>query len=122
MTDLDFDHFVERLRTDIRGFDRIYDQHVNYYREILPHVLLGDLVRYLKSGARREGPERVALDEAMVLLECGMQSADTKLQELVAVSFLARLDPEDEDFEAIRSRFGDRLKERYRAQTQGRHP
>jgi hypothetical protein len=121
MADLDFDHFVEKLRTDVRGFGRIYDQHVSYYRQALPHVLLGDLVRYLKAVAKTEGPERVAIDEAMGLLECGMGSADTKLQELVGVSFLARIDPEDEDFEAIRARFGDRLKERYQVHKQGRH-
>jgi hypothetical protein len=122
MADLDFDHFVEKLRTDVRGFGRIYDQHVSYYREALPHVLLGDLVRYLKLVAKTAGPERGAIDEAMGLLESGMGSGDTELQELVGVSFLARIDPEDEDFEAIRARFGDRLKERYQVHQQGRHP
>ncbi len=120
MTDLDFDHFVEKLRTDIWGFDRIYDQHVGYYRQLLPHVLLGDLVRYLKSVASTEGTERIALDQAMGLLERGMGSTDTKLKELVAVSFLARLDSEDEDFEPIRARFGDRLEELYQLQKQDR--
>jgi hypothetical protein len=122
MADLDFNQFVEKLRTGVRGFGRVYDQHVSYYQEVLPHVLLGDLVRYLKSIAGSQGPERVALDEAMGLLECGMGSTDAKLQELVAVSFLARLDPEDEDVEAIRARFGDRLKERYQVERQGRRP
>ncbi len=120
MADLNFDHFVEKLRTDVRGFGRIYDQHVSYYQQVLPHVLLGDLVRYLKSVARSQGPEHVAVDEAMGLLECGMGSTDTKLQELVAVSFLARLDVDDEDFQAIRARFGDRLQERYRVEKEGR--
>jgi hypothetical protein len=119
MADLALDHFVEKLRTDVRGFGRVYDQHVSYYQQVLPHVLLGDLVRYLKSVARSQGPERVAVDEAMGLLEWVMGSADTNVQELVAVSFLARLDSEDEDFEAIRARFGDRLKERYQAERQG---
>jgi hypothetical protein len=119
--DLDVDHFVEKLRTDIRGFGRIYDQHVSYYQQVLPHVLLGDLVRYLKSVSKSQGPERVAIDEALGLLECGMGSADTELQELVAVSFLSRLDPEDEDFEAIRARFGDRLRKRYQMHKQDRH-
>ena len=122
MADLDFDHFVERLRTDVRGFGRFYDQHVSYYQQVLPHVLLGDLARYLKSVARSKGPERVALDEAVALLECGMGSADTKLQELIAVSFLARLDPEDEDFELISARFGKRLKEQYQVHKGSRHP
>jgi hypothetical protein len=122
MADLDFDHFVEKLRTDVRGFGRIYDQHVSYYQQVLPHVLFGDLVRHLKSVARSQGPEHVAVDEAVALLECGMGSTDTRLQELVAVSFLARLDLEDEDFEAIRARFGDRLRERYQLEKQGRRP
>ena len=122
MADLDLDHFVEKLRTNVRGFGRIYDQHVSYYQQVLPHVLLGDLARYLKSVANSNGPERVALDEAVGLLECGMGSADTKLRELVAVSFLARLDPEDEDLEPLRARFGERLKEQYLVHKEGRHP
>jgi hypothetical protein len=122
MADLDFDHFVEKLRTDVRGFGRIYDQHVSYYRQVLPHVLLGDLARYLKLVARNKGPERIALDEAVALLECGMGSADSKLRELVALSFLARLDPEDEDFEPIRARFGERLEEQYQVHKGSRHP
>ena len=75
----------------------------------------------MKSVARSEGPERIAVDEAVALLECGMGSADTKLQELVAVSCLARLDPEDEDFEPIRARFGDRLEETYQVHKGSRH-
>lgn len=122
MADLDFDDFVEKLRTDIPGFGRIYDQHVSYYHQVLPHVLLGDLTQYLKSVVRTQGAERGALDQAMGLLERGMGSADMKLQELVAVSFLARIESDDEDFEVIRARFGDRLKERYQVQKQDRRP
>ena len=121
MADLDLDHFVKKLRTDVRGFVRIYDQHVSYYQQVLPHVLLGDLAHYLNSVARTDGPERMALDEAVALLECGLGSADTKLQELIAVSFLARLDPEDEDFAPIRARFGERLKGQYQVHHGSRH-
>ena len=100
--DLDFEHFPEQLRAQVPGFDRIYDQHVRYYDQVLPHVLLGDLVRFLRAEVRCHGEGREALRQATLLLERGMESADSKLRELVAVSFLAKLDPEDEVCEALR--------------------
>jgi hypothetical protein len=102
MTDLDFEHFPEQLRACVPGFDWVYDQHVRYYDQVLPHVLLGDLVQFLRSELRCHGEERSCLHEALALLERGLESADSKLRELVTVSFLAKLDPGDEVFEAMR--------------------
>lgn len=110
MTVLDYEHFAELLRAQVTGFDRIYDQHVRDYDQVLPHVLLGDLVRFLSDEVRIHGEGSKALCEAMDLLERGMGSADPKLQELVAVSFLENLDPGDEAFPAIHRLYGPRLR------------
>jgi len=101
MTELDFEHFPEQLRACVPGFDLIYDQHVRYYDQVLPHVLLGDLVQFLRTEVRRHGDERACLHEALALLERCVESSDCRLRELVAVSFLAKLDPDDEVFEAM---------------------
>lgn len=113
MSSLDFAGFPEQLRAQVPGFDRICDEHLHDCDETLPHLLVGELVRFLSDEVRRHGERSNALRQAMALLEQGMGSADPRLQELVAVSFLENLDSADEAFPAISSLFGPRLREQY---------
>ncbi len=114
MTDLTFETFPNQLRTAVPGFDRVYDDHVAEYGDVLPHVLLGELVRFLSTEAGTHGPESAVLKQAMLLLERGMGSPDSRVQELVAVSFLENLDPDDPAFPVLRNLFGVRLERQYR--------
>lgn len=114
MTSFKYDTFAEKFRALVPGFDRVYDEHVADYAQVLPHVLFGDLVRFLSSEAASRGAKSVALKQAMLLLEGGMGCEDPRVQELVAVSFLGNLDPQDESFPAIRSLFGPMLERQYR--------
>ncbi|SRR6266498_5028600 len=114
MNELSYQKFSELLRTSVPGFNPIYDEHVRDNDEVLPHVLMGELVRFLVEEARLQGTESSALRAAMGLLERGMASADPMLQELIAVSFLENLDPADAGFSAIRSLFGPELEKQYR--------
>jgi hypothetical protein len=114
MSRFTYDNFAEQFRATVPGFDRIYDEHVADYAQVLPHVLFGDLVRFLSSEVALRGAGSVALKQAMLLLEAGMGCQDPRVQELVAVSFLENLDRHDTSFPAIRSLFGPRLEEQYR--------
>jgi len=114
MTEFSYESFPAQLRAVVPGFDCIYDEHVADYDEVLPHVLLGDLVRFLSNEVTVHGSESVALKTAMALLERGIESQDPRLQELVAVSFIENLDAEASSFPAIRSLFGPRLEEQYK--------
>jgi hypothetical protein len=111
MNSFTYDSFPAKLRADVSGFDRVYDEHVADYDELLPHVLLGELVRFLSSEVALHGAEATAVRQAMPLLEQAMGSGDERLEELVAVSFLENLDASDPSFPAIRSLFGPRLQE-----------
>ena len=113
MTEVTYESFPDQLRT-VPGFDRIFNEHITDHDEVLPHVLLGDLVRFLSREVELRGVESIALKQAMLILERGMSSRDPRLQELVAVSFLENLDPADQSFQAIRNLFGPRLTEQYR--------
>jgi hypothetical protein len=113
MTELDYDNFPDQLRATVSGFDLVYDEHVADYGDVLPHVLLGDLVRFLLGTLEFYKAEGAALKQAMLLLERGMDSPDERLQELVAVSFLENLDPTEPAFPAIRRLFGPRLERQY---------
>jgi hypothetical protein len=114
MTDLTYDTFAARLRHEVPGFEHVYDEHVADYDEVLPHVLLGDLVRFLSREIEVRGAQSVAVRQAMSLLEEGMGSGEPRLQELVAVSFLENLDSADASFSTIRTLFGPSLEEQYR--------
>ena len=113
MTDLSYETFSEQLRANVPGFGRVYDEHVADYDEVLPHVLLGEFVRFLSNDVELNGSASAALKPATVLLEKSMSSEDPRLQELVAVSFLENLDQEHPSFHIIRSLFGPALAEQY---------
>lgn len=113
MTAITYDSFADQLRREVPGFEHVYNEHVADYDQVLPHVLLGDLVRFLSREVELHGATSAALRQAMSLLEGGMGSRDPRLQELVAVSFLENLDPTDASFSTIRTFFGPRLDEQY---------
>jgi 3-hydroxybutyryl-CoA dehydrogenase len=114
---LSYENLPAQLRARVPGFERVYDEHVGDYGTVLPHVLLGDLVRFLAGEVQASGADSVAADEAVRLMEQAAASGDPRLAELVSVSFLENLDEDDEMFPAVRRRFGPHLAEelRYRA-------
>jgi hypothetical protein len=113
MTKFTYESFAAELCAVVPGFDRVYDEHVADYDEVLPHVLLGDLGRFLSNEVAVHGPQSAALKQAMDALEQGMQSDDPRLEELIAVSFLENLDVDDPSFPVIRKLLGPRLEEQY---------
>ena len=82
--------------------------------EVLPHLLFGDLVRFLLEEVRAQGAQSVAVQKAVELLERAADSPDPRLQELLVVSFLENLEPDDPAFPQLRNYFGPRLEQEYR--------
>lgn len=112
MEELNYSSFAARLRS-LPGFDRVYDEHIAWNDELLPHVLLGDLCRFLSDEVAARGPDSEALKETVSLMENAMGSPDPLLQELVAVSFVENMDPNDPSFTTIRALFGPHLEQQY---------
>ena len=109
MKTISYESFPDLLRSEVPGFDRIYDEHVRYYEEVLPHVLLGELVRFLCTNDQT-GTVRT---KAVALLELAMESDDPRISELIAVSFLENLDPQEDVSHSITKLFGPRLREQF---------
>ena len=63
---------------------------------MLPHVLLGDLVRFLIDRVSDAGAGDPAVGSALAPLEQAARSDDERLRNLTVVSFLENLDPDDE--------------------------
>jgi hypothetical protein len=115
MSDLiDYDTLPRLLRAAVPGFERVFDEHLADYDEVLPHVLLGDLVRFLGAEVQLRGAQSPVVTGAMELLERAMGSGDPRVAELLSVSFVENLDPDDRSVAAIRSTFGPKLEELYR--------
>ncbi len=113
MKDFTYETFADDLCVTIPGFHLVYKEHIEDYDQVLPHVLLGDLVRFLIAEVELHGDASAAVKPAMLLLERAMGSQDPRIQELVAVSFLENLDPGNSSFSALRTLFGPRLEEQY---------
>jgi hypothetical protein len=111
---LSYENLPAELRARVPGFERVYDEHVGDYDTVLPHVLLGDLVRFLAGEVRTSGAGAVAVTRVVQLMEAAMASGDPRLQELVSVSFLENMLAEGQTFATIRRRFGPHLSEELR--------
>jgi hypothetical protein len=61
--------------------------------EVLPHVLFGDLTRFVLA-ARREDRQDVVV-RALTFLETALAEGDREVKELVAVSFVENIGPWD---------------------------
>jgi hypothetical protein len=104
--------FVELLR-DVPEFAPIYDEHIAFYEELIPHVLFGDVTRFVIDGQLAGDTELV--DRALKSLDRIMREGDDPTDNLVAVSFVEFFIPLDEPGEAeVAARFPPGLAEELR--------
>lgn len=81
------------LREAVPEFGSTIDDHVTFYGELLPHVLFGDLTRFVISAH-----ERGDLDierRSLVVLDLAFRDGDESVQNIVAVSFVENVGPWD---------------------------
>jgi len=84
----DPDTFVRAVVADAPELTPILDEHLeDNYQELLPHVLLGDITRWLEAAAGTASAARVLGD-----LDDGLRNGSDDVRELVIVSFLENLD------------------------------
>ena len=108
--------FVLRLIKIVANLNCLYDEHIEDYDELIPHVFFGDLTRYVvdlyKSilDCSSDTKRWDELDTILVYLENGISGNDEKVQELIAVSFLENLDLTDSNARTLVERFGPYLK------------
>lgn len=117
---LGYDTFFEFLLGKVPEFRSIYKEHVDYFGELLPHVLMGDFTRFLLdayrksvSGLADEEKWHEIVDRSLTLLEEAISSSDNELQSLVAYSFLENLlpraDADVQHFQNLKLRLGPHL-------------
>ena len=77
-------------------------EHIATYGELLPHVLFGDLTRWMLA----HHPQPALLG----LLEDGFATGDSATQNLIAVSFVENIEPGPE-YAPLREALGPRLRQ-----------
>ena len=92
---------------EVAEFQPMYDEHVSDYGEVLPHVLFGDLSRFTIS-AHRRGDDALTGRIAR-LMERLLRDGDELTTNLVAVSFVENIAPDDVDT-AFFAQYGPRLR------------
>lgn len=107
---LTYDNISDVLRQRVPGFDAVYDEHVHDNDEVLPHVLFGDLVRFLETRVKADGPTSDTMRIVLGLVEEGLASDDERLVNLMVVSFAENLDLSANGFRSVTPLFGPRLR------------
>ena len=95
------DDLARDLGAAAPGLDALHREHLEDYDELLPHVFLGDVTRWLTTGA--PGP---AAASVLAVLERHWTAGDEAVRNAIAVSFLENLEPGDA---AVRAALGPGL-------------
>lgn len=93
MTDLTYDAIHGALVAAVPECRPVLEEHVEFYGEVFPHVLFGDLTRFILS-QRQQGVDEVVA-KSLAFLEDAAQSNDPLVENLVAVSFVENVGPWD---------------------------
>lgn len=105
--------FIEEFVKAIPTLQILYDEHIDYYEELIPHVFMGDLTRYvikLFQCMKFDDQKKNELEEILKYLELGMSRKDEDIQELISISFLENLDVTDASLRLLEKKFGKNLK------------
>lgn len=111
---------VDRLVERLVVLQPMLREHLaDNFGEVLPHMFIGDLTRYVVAREIAAGQVNRDLsaaiqgeiDEVLDALEQAYSDGDEEVEELIAVSFLENLPRDGEPGHAIRSRLGPLLGE-----------
>jgi hypothetical protein len=100
------DDLLRTLSEVAPALGELRDQHVQEYGELLPHVLFGDVTRWLLANHPQS--------EVLQALEAASTSGDADTRELIAASFVENIKPGAE-YADLRGALGPRLREMWNA-------
>jgi hypothetical protein len=111
--------FVKQLSDVIPEASEVVAEHVNYYGELLPHLVFGDLTRWIIDAYRRSrgggsGSQEAAtmLKRILEVLEWAYASNSThaSVRDTIGASFLENLHQAGADYDGLKSMLGSSLR------------
>jgi hypothetical protein len=106
--------FVEKLIQHVPELKTIYDQHVFENGTLLPHVLFGDIARFVIAKAH-ERKSSSSLDRLLEHLENGLRNGSKEVKELIKASLVENLIGEDSTIKALQPMMGAFLRKEVKA-------
>jgi hypothetical protein len=101
---------VPELVEKVPELRELYQDHLESYDEILPHVFLGDVAMLVSEKVPdKKTKSQKTVKEILAFLEEQMSSGDPRVPELVAVSFLEVLDPQEDYYQPLKKLLGKKM-------------
>lgn len=111
---IDSESFAKELAGDDANVAALLADHLNEYGELLTHVFMGDVSRYVahlyRDRQRGTQTSRDALQAILAKIEHAARFGDEDVKELVSVSFLENLVSECAEDPSFRALLGPSLK------------
>jgi len=92
------DQLFDLLTQATPSFDRVRRAHVEAYQEVLPHLLVSELLAFIESRfsgvlwAEVEAPNMDEIRALFEVLEAGLEQGDDYTVDAIAVSFVEGID------------------------------
>jgi hypothetical protein len=96
------------LRAAVPDFGSVIDQHIGAHDGVLPHVLFGDLTRFVLDAHERADAE--VEQRCLEFLDHALKEGDELVQNLVAVSFVENVGPWDAEMAGFIASWPDALR------------
>ena len=90
---ISYDDVIEHLLEQLPEFRAEVEDHIQFNEGLLPHVLFGDLTRFVLR-AREQGRDDV-VRRALEFLDEALRHGDEQVDNLVSVSFVENVGPWD---------------------------
>ena len=87
------DALLGELRTDVPELVPVIDEHISTHDQVLPHVLLGDVTRFVVE-AHADGTTGVE-DRCLRVLDRALREGDEEVVNVVEASFIENVGPWD---------------------------
>ncbi len=109
--------FVYLLLERVPELRTVYEEHIRDNDELLPHVWLGDVSRYIVQQVRsgETGPA-TSVERILSALDQWLAFGDEHVKELVSVSFVENLVEHDDVLESLKGLLGPNLENELRRQ------
>ena len=101
--------FIRRLILAVPELNDVYRQHLSEQDELLPHVLLGDVTRFVVLNATR-GEAADWLARFLSQMDAELLSGNDEVAELIGVSFVENLCGENAAIQALLPRLSKALR------------
>lgn len=115
-----YNDVVDELLKHVPEFRDEVEEHREFHGELLPHVLFGDLTRFVLR-AREEGQDEL-VQRALGFLDEALRRGDEQVDNLVSLSFVQNVEPWGPEYAAFIEEWPPALQDEAQRQRDWRPP